>query len=1315
MIRVDRTCTEIHAVDSGRRRPSVSHLLKVYRDVPAYVLLGDPGAGKTTVFENEREALGKSAIDVISANRLLTYDTNTIPREWQNKTLFIDGLDEVRTGTQDGRRNLREIIKLLRAMCNPRFRLSCRAADWLGERDHGLLSAASRNGSLVILRLDPLTDQGILQIVSTCKEIDDPHAFIHAARERGVGVLLENPLSLKLLAQVVGREDGWPASRLELFERAASLLATEYNAEHMMADRPAPASDLLDASGRLCALLILSGAQRYTLSGSAEARSGHLEISCCEYDRHELLLPALRTNLFAEESDGRGPFHPYMSEFVAAKHLSRLISEGLPASRIMALLSGFDGGVVSNLRGVAAWLAALSESPRRELIERDPIGVILYGDVHAFSPEHKKILLRALGREESRLDSIVWTESALAAVATHGMEPVLRDILTFRNEHQPMLIAVVLLALQHGERLPNLTECLMQVVYGDNRWLYYAGWALEAFVYNCPEQDAALDKLERLLRDLSMGTVKDARDHLMGVALRHLYPSRVPPTKIWDYLTKSTNPDDYGSFWSSHLIDRSEPDDIATLLDELATRCLSLRPALKSRYLEELPLDLLARGIELCGDSIEHERLLDWLRVDPWSGPDLTSYEAIQRIGIWLERHPQIQKAVVAEYVSSNTYVSLHIREILYGSSPPSDFGDWCLRQAQAATEPRSAETYLRLALAHGVRRDVLFHYEHETPPLQEIMKRMLVCPLPEGFYDTARERRSDWQEESTHRRSDFVALVQSHEKDLHANQCNAGLLDELANVYFGGCSDVGGHDPQDRIRDLFDDETRLIDATLAGFRGAPFRGDTPSTHEIIGLLKNDGQYMIARPVLAGIEELDDLQELSDRQVRRALAFHFTTFTERARKRGQRLIEVNPAVAAEVLVQCTMVEMQNGTFDDTLGSKLADGEYVALASLVVLPVLRSFPLRNIQPKTMMMLDGLLNAALRHLARGPFVALIAEKLARTSMSTVQRVHWLAVQVVADPDTCVERLCKFVAQQERRGLQLTVFLLQTKPQLDLLPMPTLVAFIELLGSTVAPWDPADSARPYDKEELVRRLVRALADRPDQDTATELARLCTVPILDKWRHTLIDARDRQLVMLRDLTYRHPNVEQVCRTLNGGTPANSEDLAALLVAKLIELADRLRTESTDGWCQFWNHDSHGRPTKPKPENSCRKLLQLLLKPLLPAINLSGEASYANNTRADLRAVFLGFEVPVEIKTNKHRHLWSAAREQLIGKYSSAPATDGYGVYLVVWFGKAETQVPPEGSIPDDANQLRARLLGALSDAERRKISVVVIDVSRA
>ena len=67
--RATRTCTEVvvEGPVEGDSRP-----LAEYRENPAYVLLGDPGSGKTTEFELEVEALGEGAL-LISARDFLAF------------------------------------------------------------------------------------------------------------------------------------------------------------------------------------------------------------------------------------------------------------------------------------------------------------------------------------------------------------------------------------------------------------------------------------------------------------------------------------------------------------------------------------------------------------------------------------------------------------------------------------------------------------------------------------------------------------------------------------------------------------------------------------------------------------------------------------------------------------------------------------------------------------------------------------------------------------------------------------------------------------------------------------------------------------------------------------------------------------------------------------------------------------------------------------------------------------------------------------------------------------------------------------------
>ena len=138
------------------------------------------------------------------------------------------------------------------------------------------------------------------------------------------------------------------------------------------------------------------------------------------------------------------------------------------------------------------------------------------------------------------------------------------------------------------------------------------------------------------------------------------------------------------------------------------------------------------------------------------------------------------------------------------------------------------------------------------------------------------------------------------------------------------------------------------------------------------------------------------------------------------------------------------------------------------------------------------------------------------------------------------------------------------------------------------------------------------------------------------------------------------------------------------------------------------------GKPCSPKNENSCRDALLSDLRQLLPkGVDAQPEGHYAKDRRADIRVSCLDFQVPVEVKKNNHRDLWSACKNQLIKQYTTGPATSGYGIYLIFWFGKDCTKPPPRDTRPYSPQKLREQLKATLSEDEARKISVCVIDVS--
>ena len=248
-----------------------------------------------------------------------------------------------------------------------------------------------------------------------------------------------------------------------------------------------------------------------------------------------------------------------------------------------------------------------------------------------------------------------------------------------------------------------------------------------------------------------------------------------------------------------------------------------------------------------------------------------------------------------------------------------------------------------------------------------------------------------------------------------------------------------------------------------------------------------------------------------------------------------------------------------------------------------------------------------------------------------------------------------------------------------------------------------------------DLIDLLIRRLSSEAGAEACHHLESLIKEPDLERWSDHLTRAQEAQRVLIRDVSYCHPSIKQVQRTIRNHAPANAADLAALLRDQLKSISEHVRGGNTDLWRQFWNIDSCGRPKKGRPEGSCRDVVLEALQHRLPnGIDATREGQYAAERRSDIRVAFGGFNVPIEIKKNSHRRLWSALRTQLIDRYTTDPDTSGYGIYLVLWFGSDDTTPPPDAARPSDARELLHLLQGRLTPDERHKISVIVIDVTR-
>ena len=1341
---VQRTCTEVLSHTEAQRREPTTGPLDLFSSAPAYVLLGDPGSGKSTTFNTEADLLGTEGI-LMSARDFLASDFRSHP-EWRDKTLFIDGLDEMRVGSGDRREALDSIRRSLDALGRPPFRISCREADWLGDNDRERLAMVSPDASVKVLRLNPLTDEHVAQILEADPHIDDAHRFVSIAREKRVDALLRNPLTLNMLAAAVGENGVWPQSRLETFEMACLQMSRERNREHVISDPPPPAELLLDAAGRLCAYQLLSGAAGWSPVYD-DTDADFISLSDLEPSSLAVANHALSSRLFTGFGVDGGrvtPVHRQIAEFLSARYLARLIEDGLPAGRVVQLITAGDGMVVTIFRGLSAWLAALCPAARRDLIGRDPVGVGLYGDLIGFSVDDKRTLLASLNREVADYGI---NAAAFAPLATPDMESAIGDTLRDprRDRDHQAATDLILRALRHGVPLAGLAAVLLEVIYDDTRWPRVAKAALDAFIHTTAESEDGASRLKQILSDVGNGIIGDPDNELLASLLAALYPWEVPPSEIWKYLTTKGNADLIGAyfvFWERRLLEQSSDRDIAELLDRLNELMPDLRATFRRYYLDRLPTRLLVRALENLGDEQEPVRLYNWLSAGTypfWDPPRLPDKSAAQ-IRAWLEQRPDVYKALLLEGLArcpDGGEVDTHDSEVwnlLQGCDPPDDFGLWCLETAIAwADVHRRAADRLIWYAVHlcgqeagglGLTRSILWERTRGHEGLERRLAELLqpppaVPPIQDRNVDTG-------QAEADRRRRQWVERVRPHADALRENRANPKLLFDLARIHFGGFLFPGVDQAWQRgLAGMLEDD-ELVDAAEAGLRRAVDRSDVPEVAEIIRLFTESQAHPLSLPFLAGMGEIgrDDpegVERFSQLQMRQALAFNYCTPTgpDGDPSWYLRWLDSRPELVADVLVQCALPAIRGGKdYVPELYQLVHHGSYARIAAHASPRLLASFPLRC-SLRQLETLDGLLWAALQHADRTALQELMEEKLSRKSLNLAQRIRWLAAGTIMAAGTYLEPLERLVRGRDDRIRKMAAFFApdESLPFLvESLDARTLQALIGLMGRTFEPiesrgWVTAEMRAA----EQVDRLIHRLGSLTGDEAALALDALVDDAALSKWRVFLERVRDRQRVIHRDASYHHPNLEQVRQTLSNSAPANAGDLAALLVDQLDVLACRIRKSNTDDWHQYWNEDSYGRPREPKHEDRCRDALLSRLRGHLPTgVDAQPEGQYADDNRSDIRVSYgAEFNVPVEIKKDRHPQLWSALRDQLMAQYASDPATGGHGVYLVFWFGDGKIPSPSRGRRPTSPAELRQRLEEQLTESERRRIAVRVIDVS--
>lgn len=1338
-----------------------TRMLSDWRDLDAYVLLGEPGSGKTVAFQTEALADGEDALYITVRD----FVTLGLPPSAVGKTLFIDALDERRTDSTSPLASLDEVrVALQRTGC-PRFRLSCREADWArgGVLD---LVRVSPSGSVETLWLEPLSELEITELLTkwTPARLANPRAFLEEAERRRLTPLLGNPLLLNLLVDAV-RDGNWPDSRGATYAAACAMLAREHNATHLdmrITRRNTPPNQIASTAGKLFAVMLLANCTAIYIGtdGVAPQDSFHIDDLPEEFplDR-QMAMMALDSKLFVSDGDLRRPVHRTIGEYLAGKTIGELVSQkGLPVQRVLAIISGADLQTVDPLRGLYAWMTLECRQDRELLIARDPLGLVLYGDVSSFSVGEKAKLLTALRNEGARLPWLRnenWEAHPFAALGTHDMSDIFAQYLQSdaRDTGHEALLDCILDAILYGEPFPDLSETLERVARDDTHPDKVRIGALSAWLKNSTFSAVAA---KSLCKDILEGRIVDNYDELIGILLDRLYPDHISTAEALVFCRPPKQSSLIGlhrMFWAVDFMRRLSSEDVPEAVDFFA-RTLGTQEARddedvpQQRYdgIRELAEKVLVRAVLEYGNAVDSKRLLTWLGIglDKY-GSAVLSTDTGKEVAGWLGGQPEVLRAVFLKAVSrvragpgNGRYHYGNVDECFFRAPKPRDWFAWLLTQATDADEEDFARYCLQSATYAAV--NMASHFDIDLEALEKWVEENA------SRWPSA----NDWKIEQTAWALDSYQRREYHRKrdeekrragehaerqlriapqllDAYQGKGNPGLLRDIGLAYRGLFYDINGDTGTERVRDLLVVSESDAARAVNGLKAVLSNFDLPNLDDILHLFAARKVYTVSSAALLAAELAmqDDPSAYlawSAEVIESLVGLHMLESIGAKPDWFLTIAALQPVVVANLVSRCWRAQTSAVPRTDPLyflREKDAPAEFVRHLLPQLVEAMAPAPDER---QLHFFTNVLLPAAARHLSPEAQSALLRSMLLRTGLSLEVETAVRFALVGLEPEKEIQLLEQSVLASPRGPFLLAESVQRQEADFfDMLRVqPAINArIISLLVSR--PSSPStlwNGSPPSQLSGAIDRLLNLLSASPSPFAGAELLRLRGLSTMDAWQIRLDGLLFEQKRLARNTLFVAPSPVAVALMLANGTPANSRDMAELLRDHLIYFARRIQFEETNWLDLFYEADGNGGE-KPKDENTCRDILLGLLRDriALRHVQLEKESVSAAERRADIQTTVIVQSErrisPVEIKKDSHPEVWSAWRDQLEPRYMRSPAAGGVGMYLVLWFGH-RTKRGPVGQKPRSAREMAENLDALISAEYAPNIVGLVIDLSR-
>ena len=1305
------------------------------------VILGDPGLGKTELTRALGDLPGMNYV------RAGTFERHANPASLiaDGECIVIDGADEIASAAPGGA--VAAVLRKLSAMGYPPFVLSCREADWMGAVDL-LKIGDDYDTAPVLLHLRPFSRDDATAFLARRFPTIDAEGLLDGLVRRGLDGLYGNPLTLRMLGEVMREDGSLPETRAELFERACHVMLQEDNARHHEDSHVSRGTDeLLLAAGAICAVQILCDVAGICSGGRGTTPDGFLNIAdLSDLPFGDLCNDALRTRLFQAEGENRFVhIHRAVAEYLGARWLARCFENGVSERRIFSLFRQGEG-VPTSLRGLHAWMAHFSDALAKRCIDADPYAVLRYGDAETLRLDWARDLLAAL-TTLSEKDPYFRAEDRDRHPASGLMRLELRDSVraiievSCGSAHLRLLLLEAIAGTALAE---DLAEMLDAVMFDRDRLYVERSLSWKALRSAGARRDWE-HVIGRLVVAGDPDSAQLACNILADIGVGAVSTETAIETVLAHLCITANRVDDFRTLGVRHvpdgLFDDLDPARLAELLDGLSGRARPLvgDAGYSARsYVADLVRRQTVRFLE-SGGTVEPARLWPW--IDWLDGDRGYRRETKRRLAEIFHENPTVRLTLIEHVLltpcAKNTWLAgFRLSRTKLDLFPTADDLACVLRRlrARVGSGPIDAETWrglLNLARrADGIPpvvRDEAERVAAGDPELLSILADMSEIVQPDWEIEEARREARSARKRRAALRS-HRASYRKRINDIAAG--DPGVLYWPAAVYLGQISGIGKHvhfdseaTPEERLRDHLGN--KLSRQVLAGFVAVLSRPDLPTAAEIAETHCESRHLPAEAPLICGIAELLRHGRALDGVDRDVLAAAYMAARQVPVSHVSREIDICQALEAVLFRREADWEEHFRTFlepqlarrhQHVFGlHRLADDtRFANVAGRLAVEWLRRFPMlpADIQ-------EQLVACALRNDPHGAAQALAAESRTRVHSDDETRLLWLAAKYAVEFDAS-----RAVLEETAAGDRDFVWFLRKRfPSegegvFERFSIPQLVFVVEAFGTH---WPKAErplntvtsgDRNPWDATGFIRNAIYAIAGRPTPEATEALEDLIAghaPTYADTTKHALAMQRRAR----RDFEYSAPNIDELRSAMTNGLPDTIDQMRAFFAERIEDLQARMHGSNTDMWEAYWDGD------RPRHETFCRnRMIEHISTLLPPSIRFEPEKHMPGQRRADIAAIRNAVGLPVEIKGQWHREVWNAACDQLDANYARDWQAEGRGVYVVLWFGHVPgKQLPrhPDGlQRPRTPEGLRQMLMDRLPEERRSWIDVFVIEVSK-